>query len=300
MNINEVIQVFVENHKEELYTKDFESKVVSWLENATNVDTKEILIHLLSEFTFYTKIEIKNVLKRKLDEVFNSYPLEDICIIPMVTKNGRLNSSYDLTMLLKEIVKENDIALYKDTFKMGLYKLDADIKTLVFFDDISGTGGTIVTFLKENKNYLLGRKIDIQLIVITEIANKTIEDYLDSEHELNVKVTAEYKYDKIFIEHDILKDSHKIIIKEFEETIWGKGNQNVMGFKDSQLLIGFSHNIPNNTISSFWYHTDFSGQRKEWNCLFKRYTQLNRNSKKTRSNQNLSIKNQGGGGYNGL
>ncbi|WP_430493555.1 phosphoribosyltransferase-like protein, partial [Paenibacillus ottowii] len=95
--------------------------------------------------------------------------------------------------------------------------------------------------------------------------------------------------------HIFLNDSHRRLINDFEETIWGKGNQNIMGFRDSQLLVGFSHNIPNNTISSFWYHADFSGKREEWNCLFKRYTQLKRNKKNTRSKQNLSVKRKSGG-----
>ncbi|WP_430090562.1 phosphoribosyltransferase-like protein [Peribacillus butanolivorans] len=45
-------------------------------------------------------------------------------------------------------------------------------------------------------------------------------------------------------------------------------------------FIGFSHNIPNNTISCFWYHPDFEGKIKEWNSLFKRYTQQRRENPK--------------------
>ncbi|TKH45736.1 hypothetical protein C1I60_04565 [Paenibacillus terrae] len=296
MNINEAVGVFIEKYgQEERYTKDIESKVVSWLENTNLEEVKEILLHLFSEFIFFTKLEIKEMLKRQLEDVLDSEILENICIIPMVSKGGIANSSFDLTMLLKEVIKENDIELYKDTIKVGLNQIDADISTLVFFDDISGTGGTIVTFLRENKSYLIGKKIIIRLIVITETAKKIIDEYLVTQTELDVKVIAEYKYDKIFKDHKFLNDSHKKLINDFEETIWGKGNQNIMGFRDSQLLIGFSHNIPNNTISSFWYHTDFSGKREEWNSLFKRYTQLRRNKKNTRSKQNLSVKRKSGG-----
>ncbi|MEK5354839.1 phosphoribosyltransferase-like protein [Paenibacillus sp. FSL L8-0709] len=302
MNINEVAQVFIEKYgQEERYTKDIESKLVSWLENTTLEEIKEILLHLFSEFIFFTKREIKEVMKSQLVDVLGSYALESICIIPMISKDGRANSSFDLTMLLKEVIKENDIELYKDTIKVGLDQIDDDISTLIFFDDISGTGGTIVTFLKENKSDLIGRKIIIRLIVITETAEIMINEYLDTQKELDVKVIAEYKYDKIFKDHKFLNDSHRILINNFEETIWGKGHQNIMGFRDSQLLVGFSHNIPNNTISSFWYHTDFSGKKEEWNSLFKRYTQLNRkNKKQSRSNQNLSVKREGGGSKVGL
>ncbi|EGL14950.1 MULTISPECIES: hypothetical protein [unclassified Paenibacillus] len=302
MNINEVAQVFIEKYgQEELYTKDIESKLVSWLENTSLDEIKEILLHLFSEFIFFTKRDIKELMKSQLIDVLNSYPLEDICIIPMVSKDGRANSSFDLTMLLKEVIKENGIELYKDTIKVGLDQIDDDITTLIFFDDISGSGGTIVSFLKENESELIGRKIIIRLIVITETAHEVIDKYLANQTELDVTVIAEFKYDKVFKNHKFLNDSHRLLINDFEETIWGKGNNNVMGFRDSQLLVGFSHNIPNNTISSFWYHTDFSGKREEWNSLFKRYTQLNRkNKKKTRSNQNLSVKREGGGSKIGL
>ncbi|MNO52058.1 hypothetical protein D3C76_424670 [compost metagenome] len=302
MNITEVAQIFMEKYgQEELYTKDIESKLVSWLENTSLDEIKEILLHLFSEFIFFTKREIKDLMKKQLIDVLNSIPLEDVCIIPMISKDGRANSSFDLTMLLKEVIKENGIELYKDTIKVGLDQIDEDITTLIFFDDISGSGGTIVSFLKANESELIGRAIIIRLIVITETAQEVINNYLAAQTKLDVTVISEHKYDKVFKNHKFLNDSHRLLINDFEETIWGKGNNNVMGFRDSQLLVGFSHNIPNNTISSFWYHKDFSGKREEWNSLFKRYTQLNRKSnKKTRSTQNLSVKREGGGTKIGL
>lgn len=152
MNINEVAQVFIEKYgQEERYTKDIESKLVSWLENTTLEEIKEILLHLFSEFIFFTKREIKEVMKSQLVDVLGSYALESICIIPMISKDGRANSSFDLTMLLKEVIKENDIELYKDTIKVGLDQIDDDISTLIFLMTYLELEGLLLLFLKKTR-----------------------------------------------------------------------------------------------------------------------------------------------------
>jgi hypothetical protein len=38
----------------------------------------------------------------------------------------------------------------------------------------------------------------------------------------------------------------------------------MLGYKDSQLLLGLEHNTPNNTLPIFW-------SEEEWSPIFKRY-----------------------------
>ena len=81
----------------------------------------------------------------------------------------------------------------------------------------------------------------------------------------------------------ICMDEKNSIIR-IEESLWGKGNNQILGYKESQLLITFFHNTPNTTISSFWFSENFYNQdyknfygEKKWNELFGRYRPPKRN-----------------------
>ncbi len=290
--LNDVVQLFKDKYgEEEYYTRDLENKIVSWLNNTDKREIKNILIELFSDFKFYTKLEIKKILHKQLLCSLKKVDLDFTNILPLPSKDGRANSSYDMTMLLKEIVREEEIDIYRDTIKTDFIHIQKDIKSIIIFDDISGTGKTVIDFLKENFHIIKDKQVILNLITITENAKTNIDKHLKKNGILNVEIIAEHKYNKTFLKHAKLNGEHQKAIYEYEEEIWGKGNNNILGYKDSQVLIGFSHNIPNNTLSSFWYHTDFNGQKKEWNCLFKRHTQLKRgNVKSKRPKQNMKIK----------
>ncbi|WP_375103254.1 hypothetical protein ACDZ28_26705 [Paenibacillus sp. RS8] len=286
MDIEKIIRDFIEKYgEEEYFLKDIENKFYKWIENTDLPDVKEILIQLFSEFEFFSKIEVKGILKKQLSELLHNNSLEDIAIFSLPSQSGKTNSSDEMTMLIREIVREDGIQIYEDTIKKNIEDLGCDehIKIAVFFDDISGSGKTITDFLKEYKDKLMGKKIIINLLAATDSALQSIEQYR-AEEELSVQVKVERMCGKIFSDHPTLKDDKRIVLSKFEETIWGKGHRNIMGFKDSQLIIGFYHNIPNNTLSSFWYHPEF-GKLKQWNTLFKRFTLPKRGKQK----QNFSV-----------
>jgi len=291
--IDELIQSFIDKHgTEERYINGLKEKFISWLANADdNEEIKNILIELFASFYFYTKIEIKNILHKQLNNALDKVDLYSTSILPVTKKDGGA-SSFDIIGLLREIVREHEINIYKDTILMDISYMTNDTDTVILFDDISGTGGTITKFLKSRSNELKGKKVILNLICVTPSARKKIDEYL-IETDLNIELVVEHEYDKIFSNHDNLDETHQEILYKFEEQIWGKKNNNILGYKDSQILIGFSHNIPNNTISSFWYHPALQGKRRNWNALFKRDT-LPSKTKGARKMKNFSIEKKKG------
>ncbi|KJJ43061.1 hypothetical protein UM89_02700 [Bacillus subtilis] len=293
--IDNLIEKFIDKYgTEEYYMKGLKDRFISWLDNTDKEEIKNILIELFSSFYFYTKNEIKEILYKQLTGILDNVDINYTSIVPLTKKKGS-SSSFDAIGLLTELVREHDIQIYKETILMDISYVEDHIDTIVFFDDISGTGGTVQSFLKERYEYLKGRKIIINLICITSSAKQSIEKYL-RETDLNVELIVEHEYDKAFSNHENLSKPHKEIICKFETDIWGTKHNNILGYKSSELLIGFSHNIPNNTISSFWYDPVFQGKMQNWNTLFKRFTRPTRtartglNSKKQRKRQNLTFK----------
>ncbi|PAE23883.1 hypothetical protein [Bacillus sp. 7894-2] len=286
----EVVQSFIDKYgEEEYYTKNLHSKFISWLSNTEDQEVKDILIELFSEFNFYTKIEIKRILHKQLKDSLCKVDLNCTCILPLIAKDGR-SSSFDMTGLLKEIIREHDIEIFIDTIKTDFRFVDEDIENIILFEDISGTGGTVIKFLKDNTKFLEGKKVILNLIATTVSAKREIEEYLKHSR-IDIELVVEHQYSKVFLKHPSLNETHRQLIYKFEEEIWGRDHNNILGYKDSQVLVGFSHNIPNNTLSSFWYHVDFEGARQEWHSLFKRNTGKRR--RKRRVTQNHNIKKRG-------
>ena len=56
-----------------------------------------------------------------------------------------------------------------------------------------------------------------------------------------------------------------------QEEALEKSKGNSLGFKDCQLLLGFNHNTPDNTLPIFWYDE----KNYNWYPIFKRYKKNN-------------------------
>ncbi|WPP41338.1 hypothetical protein SK066_22750 [Paenibacillus hunanensis] len=290
MEKEQVIRDFLDRYGEdEYFLRDIKQKFTNWLSNVDDINVESTLIKLFSEFRFFSKLEIKLILKEQILMVFDSNNKKDLCIFPLKPNGIGSNSSDEMTMWVREIFREEEITTYKDTINTDLSRLgkDESIKTLVFFDDISGSGGTIVKFLEDKELNLKGKQIIINLIIITEEALEKINSYKSIQKDFDIKINYKYKVDKVFINNEKFDHNDFNAVFELEKEIWGEKHRNILGYEDSQLIIGFSHNIPNNTLSCFWYHIDFKGKKQNWNTLFKRSTQLRR-----KNSQNNFILNQ--------
>ncbi len=279
------IEEFADTYKDERYFTDFLERYPSWIENVETDEERTILSKIVVKMTFFSKVDIKRNLRDKILHyklIYNE--LEKSHILPMISENRRHNGAYELIQQIVELDKESyyrgeELLPYKDTVIYDVREIREDVDTIIIVDDICGTGGTLEKFLEKNKDYFLNKKLIILFFVVTKVAEEKFE-----------KLKIQYKgleIDYIQIE-DKLYNSEYLSEKEFEilrnieRSLWNQGSKNILGFRDSQLLIGFSHNIPNNTISSIWYKPAL-GRRDNWNELFTRYTKKNRPQRKAQN-----------------
>lgn len=279
------IESFANEYREELYFRGFSERYPRWLENVESEEEKRVLDKILLKMNFFSKIDIKMILRDKIlyyKEMFNE--LENVQILPMTSENRRHNGSYDLIQQIVEIDRDSyfkgeELLPYKDIVIYDVREIREDVNTVIILDDICGTGGTLEKFLMKNSEFFSGKKLVVFFLVITNVAK--------GKFELLQSIYNNLELDYIRVEDKLLNSSYLSteefeVLKKIEDSLWRKGNNNILGFKDSQLLIGFSHNIPNNTISSIWYQSEL-GERKEWNELFARYTKKNRPQRKAQN-----------------
>lgn len=286
------IYEFSKTHVNELYFKDFNKKYDSWINNVSEVVEKNVLNKLLLKMNFISKNKYKEFLKNYLlHYMVETDNYKNFVIIPMISKNRKKNSSYEVMGYISEIDKElemmEDIELFPDedtlSYDIAFIEKD-DLETIIIVDDICGTGGTLNKFIKEHKSFMQGKKIIILFCVVTVVALEKIRDIVSENDDLNIRVDFFILEEKISDSKYLNDEEYKTLIK-IESSLWKRKNNNILGYKKSELLVGFSHNMPNNTLSSFWY-SDEQGKMKGWNTLFKRFTKKGRLNRKEENYDN--------------
>lgn len=199
------------------------------------------------------------------------------------------NPSESSSSLLGEFRKTNSIK--KDLFieRSELLNLTlGDIEHFVFIDDICGSGHQAYNENKKYVSHIKNRfphsKIHYYSLVGLEegleYLNKNRDyDYLESVLRLDKTYKCFSSESRIFknnedsINQDDLKEICEYYGIQLYESILlrqrydvSQANHHKLGYNDSQLLIGFYHNTPDNTLPIIWYNEDMI----TWNPIFPR------------------------------
>lgn len=155
-----------------------------------------------------------------------------------------------------------------------------DIEYYIFLDDISGTGTQAKShFEKINYKHILDLNPNAKILYFTLLRTSTSYELFNTElREIKFKTIFElddtYKCYGSESRHFVGKnasDAHTQE-KEYSKNVCKKymipkvESYEICGFKNSQLLLGFFYNTPNNTLPIFWF------EDTSWSPVFKRYS----------------------------
>lgn len=179
-----------------------------------------------------------------------------------------------------------------DSISMGLEiqtdielsKNRQDINKIVFFDDLIGSGTQMKLYLE--KRLIAIRKIDpeIDIQLISLFATEKGLNLINEKDMFNGKARSLFLLDDSFkafniesrnfkskldatkpIKEPSLEDLEKFC-KYYGEKLWS--GENALGYKNNQLMIGFSYNTPDNTLPIFW--CNYNG----WKPIFPRFSKI--------------------------
>jgi hypothetical protein len=151
---------------------------------------------------------------------------------------------------------------------------EEDVDAIVFVDDFSGTGTTALRSVKKREHFLEvyksggNREIHLYFLAATtraldKIRKNTLIDSVECVLELDDSYRALEQGSRYFRSHSLSLDfSVNDASLLFERAARSAKCVEPMGFGGCQLLIGFHHNTPNNTLPAFW--SDSAG----WSPLF--------------------------------
>jgi hypothetical protein len=267
-----------------------------WLTNF-HEDHKKYALELLSNFMYYNGDTIKSLLQ---------YLFWDKLLYPCVEDRDD-NSQTDLNDLLTTKLKRTrfigignpsesgayllyffrqvnniPLELFIHSFELFEEQNSDSFDTVIFLDDFSGSGTSInkyfnkllkvngkTKYLKSMSNF----DVKVYTLFSTTEAIQKVQKNKDkfSINSIESVVQLDDTY-KVFGKNsryfeDLLREELEVIFREYGTKLSG-GDSNSLGYSDGQLLLGFSHNIPNNTLPIIWSEKD------NWIPIFKRYAKI--------------------------
>lgn len=224
-------------------------KVVNWFSNFKDPKEYELalkIFHLIDFRNSKRLIDTINTYKTQIDQC--KYELEKTNII-LVSSNENTDSSnrfiYDLAKNWE--IHENDV------FKASELKEDTlkdSSNFFIFFNDTHGTGNQFVKEFKPIITSIGEKNCAIICITITEIALKRFKE----EFSFISFIQPSFQSTKdIYHAEQKLSQGDLELIENLGKKVY---SSHPLGYKNSALLIAYSHQCPNNTLPIIWANGD--------------------------------------------
>lgn len=276
-----------------------------WLSNFKDKEEQLNAMFLLSKFMYFDNETIRELMVRIYQDLYKRPIVYEIRNQNGGTKNAEIieskfkevqektrflsigNPSESSAHLLYFFRQENYLKrdLFISPHELFTHSKDGNeiranlmvdgIERIVLLDDFCGSGNQATSFHDQFVKFL---KAEAPQVKISYYALFAIEDGLNSVKNLTFdQAEAVFVLDesykcfsdgsRFFIGED---DSLKNICKEMCERYGKKISSYPLGYKDCQMLLGFHHNTPNNTLPIFWQ------EKNGWNPMFKRFVKIYR------------------------
>lgn len=253
--VDDCLQKWSENDTLDERLVHFNENFEVWL-NQIPVKCRPVVLTLIQNLEYYShKTTNKWLLELHKQLIDQANISDDNTIFAFIkSKYGKTNSSNDYWTEYKFINKVN-----KNICIENLDSLDDEdwsfIENVVFIDDFSGSGKSFIDELKKRPDRYKRKNVYFIAINVMFQAIKSIGEY-GQEVGINVIVLSAFQRKKAF-ERSLFDDDEEAknnIIEMSEEL--GIPQHERLGYKETQALVAFYNNTPNNTLGFIRYDTD--------------------------------------------
>ena len=260
--------------------------IEKWFENFqenTEIDTREMASNLLNGFIYYTEDEVKYLCRyaylqykqeKVKDFVISGVSVHDAghafeehlkkCVFSHIGKPGESGC-----FILYYFRQKNKISTRN--FLQRWDELNCETESIIFVDDFIGSGDTAIHFWKSDIIQNIIKRLPYAKIYYLALIG--LEKGIEKMHSECPEITiiCSQVLDR---EYQVFSDTSYIFPEEKTRELSRKvcqqlgchleGEDYALGYKNSEVMVGFHHNIPNNTLPLIW-----SGN-KGWYPIFVR------------------------------
>lgn len=233
----------------------FSEKFETWANQIPQKNLVTVFV-LLDNLHYYSHSTTNSCMKELHLKMLKEHDVTDdnTIYVYIKSKDGQTNSSNDywneykyINRINKHICFENMDAIEEDAWDY--------IQNIIFIDDFSGSGNSLTDELEKNPKRYENKNIFFITICAMQMSIENISIYC-REHDINYYPMTIEIHNKAF-EQEFF-ENNQIAKKEITDMSIGFKipYKKIMGFEDSQSLVVFYNNTPNNTLGFIRYDTD--------------------------------------------
>ncbi|TMM52171.1 hypothetical protein FEE95_21010 [Maribacter algarum] len=280
--IGQIVRSWGFQKKTDLYNSRI-SEVIIWFDNFKPSELKDALL-ILSKIQYIQYHKIKGLIEivsNEIDHIFGK-DFDNVLFFPLGSFSASSGSMY-----LYEYYKT--LGLTSKNFKQDSFisYLDTDI-SIVFIDDIIGSGRQATKFFNE---FLINKKA--KCYYFTLFGFESGLEYLNLNANFELVLSA-----KILSDEEMAFGSNSYVFKDLKtrnrlENLCEKYGsilfpKHPLGYDNSQSLLVFPHNAPNNTLPIIWAST-FNEKQKGviWRPIWERKKFKEKKPRKSATNSDV-------------
>jgi hypothetical protein len=253
--------------------------VVNWLGNFNPPEINKALL-VLENLEYITESEIIELYEYRFSILLQKLPNQTVLIHP-VSEYGKSSTLMVYYLKKTPTYKSNEqrIKFYPhySNFKHNLKDLKTDF-SIIFLDDFSGSGNQFNTYYQTFVKPQLSLSSKLKSIFFLTLFYLPRAKSLIERSNSEINVVGEKRYPVFLTNRSVFGDrNHMLPIREFcysyGALLFSTFNRDThmqenhpLGYHNSQALIVFAYNPPNNTLPIIW-------SSKNWKPLYPRVSQ---------------------------
>ncbi|MGQ4878508.1 phosphoribosyltransferase-like protein [Billgrantia sp. LNSP4103-1] len=167
----------------------------------------------------------------------------------------------------------------RKTNSIQVFPREGRVTRFVFFDDVVGSGTQATSYLQDHVKKIKESNKEIDIRFLSLFSTSTGLDKLNGDNLFSGKATCMFELDDTYKAFSagaryFSKSPEWFDLEALREMSLAYGRKlwpnHPLGYKDGQLLLGFSHNTPDNTPPLFWCEN----HKIPWSPVFLRYHKL--------------------------
>jgi hypothetical protein len=252
-DINEVVQRWGDHENMSA------ARVIRWLEQFDD-DCLNLALQVVRNVTYYGAANIRSMTRQLFQITVEELRLRNLERVAFIPVGEAGSGSAPVARVLRELTRGTN---YRVLSMLELSRKEpGSFDALVFVDDFSGTGHTLIDWWENVEPLVrpMNASVFVSLLVLNGKAREEIESFTEG-----VFSVTEFDEDSnIFSEASrIFSEQEKAQILEHCKRT-GCSPRFERGFGECGLLIAFKHGCPNNSIPVLWYES------QSWRSLFNR------------------------------
>lgn len=235
----------------------FQYRFEEWL-NQIPDSYKDTVLTLVKNTVLFSHKDVNEFFPVLHDRLMGHHGItEDNTVYAFLkSRAGYSNSSNDYWTEYKLINKMN-----KHTFIVDLNKITEEawdiIENIVYIDDFSGSGSAFISEIKQHIEIFTGKRVFFVTVAIMDWAIKSISSFA-AEHNIDFIPISIFRLEKAF-EQSLFQDNRCAHQQIKAMSIgFNISKDYIMGYNDSQALVVFYNNTPNNTLGFIWWNNSDS------------------------------------------